>query len=129
MDFEIELSKQGYMVKTSTPKFKRNEVLIAVKEHRDFSDIDIDTTNLDGSLDLLSLRFTYEEKKLCIIGVKVLVGNGNKEDYQNRGRQIQALNGYVNDIKSKFEHGKKGSVYYTLLHWNANLYMVVESVY
>lgn len=78
-------------------------MFIAVKEDRDSSDIGIDATNLDESLDLLSLKLTYKEKKLCIIGVRVLVGNGKKEDYQNRGGQIQALNGYANDIKSKFD--------------------------
>lgn len=105
IDFEEKLKENNYFVYSSCENLKKNEVLIAIlNKENDFINIQKNTKETPKSLDFLSISAEIYNKKICLIGARIRVGKGDKNDYINRGKEISDLVNYTKEIKNNFDY-------------------------
>jgi len=100
--FESILKKNGYNVFTTGGIDKKNEVLIAISANNLFANMRKLSEHLPMSLDILSVAIRFNNKDICLIGTRIRVGKGGKDDYLNRKKQLDDLLFYVKSIKNNF---------------------------
>jgi exonuclease III len=102
--FEDTIRMSGYKVFSTGKIQSKNEVLIAIRNDGNFTNIQPNMDNLPKSLDILSICVRFDNRKICLIGARIQVGAGNAADYSDRGKQLNDLLSYVKLIKKSCEY-------------------------
>lgn len=101
--FEDTIRMSGYKVYSTGKIQGKNEVLIAIRNEGSFTNIQKNIDNIPSSLDILSVGVRLGERNICLIGIRIQIGVGDKVDYLDRGKQLRELAAYTKLIKSKFD--------------------------
>lgn len=101
--FEETIRMSGYTVYSTGKIQGKNEVLIAIRDDGNITNIQKNMDNLPTSLDILSIGVRFNNRNICLIGARIQIGVGNAADYVDRGKQLSELVSYTKLIKKSFE--------------------------
>ncbi|WP_300383677.1 hypothetical protein [Clostridium sp.] len=101
--FEDTIRMNGYKVYSTGKIQRKNEVLIAIRNEGDFTNIQKSVDKIPNSLDILSIGVSFNNRSICLIGARIQIGVGNVEDYIDRGKQLNDLVDYTKLIKNNFD--------------------------
>ncbi len=101
--FEDTIRMSGYKVYSSGKVQGKNEVLIAIRNDGNFTNIQRNIDNVPNSLDILSIGVRFDNRNICLIGARIQIGVGNAADYVDRGKQLSELVSYTKLIKENYE--------------------------
>lgn len=101
--FEDTIRMSGYKVYSTGKVQGKNEVLIAIRNDGNFTNIQKNMDNIPSSLDILSIGVCFDNRNICLIGARIQIGVGNAVDYIDRGKQLSELVSYTKLIKNNFD--------------------------